>query len=65
MTSWEEGELGGRRRSVGIGRTRSAENMFDELNYQWGWTGYVTLNLKRSQLMVPLVALVYNRREVF
>jgi hypothetical protein len=37
-----------------------AENMFDELKNQWGWTGYTTKDLKRSQLMARLVALNYN-----
>ena len=37
-----------------------AENMFDELKNQWGWTGYTTRDTKRSQLMARLVALVYN-----
>ena len=37
-----------------------AENMFDELKNQWGWSGYTTQDLKRSQLMARLVGLVYN-----
>jgi hypothetical protein len=37
-----------------------AENMFDELKNQWGWTGYTTKDLKRSQLMARLVGLTYN-----
>jgi len=34
--------------------------MFDELKNQWGWSGYTTQDLKRSQLMARLVGLVYN-----
>lgn len=37
-----------------------AENIFDELKNQWGWTGYTTQDLKRSQLMARIVALVFN-----
>jgi hypothetical protein len=37
-----------------------AENMFDELKNQWGWTGYTTKDRKRSQLMARLVGLTYN-----
>ena len=42
-----------------------AENMFDELKNQWGWTGYTTRDTKRSQLMARLVALVYNWWGIF
>ena len=34
-----------------------AENLFDELKNQWGWTGFTTQDLKRSQLMAWIVAL--------
>jgi hypothetical protein len=42
-----------------------SENMFDELKNQWGWTGFSTQDLKRSQLMARLVALVYNWWSLF
>jgi len=37
-----------------------AENIFDELKNQWGWTGFATQDLKRSRLMARMVALIYN-----
>ena len=37
-----------------------AENQFDELKNQWGWRGFSTADLKRSQLMARIVALVFN-----
>ena len=37
-----------------------AENVFDELKNQWGWTGFTTHDLRRSQLMARIVALVFN-----
>lgn len=37
-----------------------AENVFDELKNQWGWTGFTTQDLKRSQLMARIVALIFN-----
>jgi hypothetical protein len=37
-----------------------AENNFDELKNQWGWTGYTTRDLKRSRVMAGVIALVYN-----
>lgn len=37
-----------------------AENIFDELKNQWAWTGFTTQDLKRSQLMARIVALVFN-----
>ena len=33
-----------------------AENVFDELKYQWGWTGFTTDDHQRCQI----TALVYN-----
>jgi len=38
-----------------------AENLFDELKNQGGWTGFSTQDLKRSQLM----ALIYNWWTIF
>ncbi len=37
-----------------------AENVFDELKNQWAWTGFTTHDLRRSQLMARIVALVFN-----
>ena len=37
-----------------------AENNFDELKNQWGWSGYTTRDMKRSQIMVRVIAQVYN-----
>jgi len=42
-----------------------AENLFDELKNQWGWTGFSTQDLKRSQLMARMVALIYNWWSIF
>lgn len=42
-----------------------AENMFDELKNQWGWTGFSTADLKRSQLMARMVALIFNWWSIF
>ncbi len=37
-----------------------AENVFDELKNQWGWRGFTTRDLKRSQLMALIVAQIFN-----
>lgn len=37
-----------------------AENIFDELKNQWGWGGFVTKDLLRSQIMARIIAQVYN-----
>lgn len=37
-----------------------AENNFDELKNQWGWTGFTTRDLQRSRVMAGVIALVYN-----
>ncbi len=37
-----------------------SENHFDELKNQWGWGGFVTQDLKRSQIMARIIAQVYN-----
>ena len=37
-----------------------AENNFDELKNQWGWTGFTTRDLKRSRVMAGVIGLVYN-----
>ena len=36
------------------------ENVFDELKNQWGWGGFVTRDLLRSQIMARVIAQVYN-----
>ena len=38
----------------------TSENHFDELKRQWGWGGFVTQDLKRSQIMARIVAQIYN-----
>ena len=58
VTSWEEKELMAVAQAY---RDRAdTENMFDELKNQWGWTGFSTQDLKRSQLMARMVALIFN-----
>lgn len=42
-----------------------AENPFDELKNQWGWSGYTTRDLKRCQIMARHTALIYNWWLVF
>ena len=37
-----------------------AENIFDELKNQWGWSGFTTQCLAPCRLMANLVALIYN-----
>jgi hypothetical protein len=36
------------------------ENGFDELKNQWGWGGFTTKDMHRSELTARVVALVYN-----
>jgi hypothetical protein len=36
------------------------ENGFDELKNQWGWGGFTTQDMHRSQITARAVALVYN-----
>jgi hypothetical protein len=56
VTSWEEKELLAVAQAY---RDRAdTENMFDELKNQWGWTGFSTQDLKRSQLKARMVALI-------
>ncbi|MBA2727561.1 MAG: transposase [Parachlamydiaceae bacterium] len=42
-----------------------SENVFDELKNQWGWGGFVTQDLLRSQIMARIVAQVYNWWSLF
>lgn len=37
-----------------------AENIFDELKNQWGWSGYCTQDIFRSQVMTRIIAIIYN-----
>lgn len=41
------------------------ENNFDELKNHWGWGGFNSRKLKRTQIMMRLVGLVYNWWNVF
>jgi hypothetical protein len=41
------------------------ENVFDEIKNQWGWTGFVTHDLKRCRIIARLIALIYNWWNVF
>jgi len=36
------------------------ENSFDDLKNQWGWGGFTTQDVKRSQFMARIVALTAN-----
>ena len=42
-----------------------AENNFDELKNHWGWGGFVTKDLKRTQIMARITAQVYNWWTIF
>jgi hypothetical protein len=47
-------------------RDRSdAENNFDELKNQWGWSGFTTQDLKRCQIMARIIAQGYNWWSLF
>jgi hypothetical protein len=37
-----------------------AENIFDELKNQWGWTGFTTQDLQRCQTLARIIGLIYN-----
>jgi len=41
------------------------ENNFDELKNQWGWGGYTTQDIKSSQLMSRMIALIYDWWNLF
>ncbi len=38
----------------------AAENIFDELKNQWGWTGFTTHDLRRCQILARMIAVTYN-----
>lgn len=63
VTNWEEKEM---LAIAQVYRDRGdAENQFDELKNQWGWRGFTTQDLKRSQLMARIVALIHNWWSIF
>lgn len=63
VTTWDESEV---LAIAQMYRDRGdAENMFDELKNQWGWTGFTTQDHKRSQLMARIVALIFNWWSLF
>lgn len=63
VTNWEETDLLAVSQMY---RDRGdAENQFDELKNQWGWRGYATADLKRSQLMARMVGLFFNWWSIF
>jgi len=41
------------------------ENALDELKNQWGWGGFTSRELKQTQLMARIVALIYNWWNIF
>lgn len=41
------------------------ENIIDEMKNQWGWGGFMSRELKRTQLMARIVSLVYNWWNIF
>ena len=42
-----------------------AENLFDELKNQWGWGGFVTQDMKRTQITARITGIVYNWWSLF
>jgi hypothetical protein len=42
-----------------------AENNFDELKNQWGWSGFTTQDRNRCQMMARMTALIYNWWTIF
>jgi hypothetical protein len=58
VTSWPEQDM---LAIAQMYRDRAdAENVFDELKNQWGWTGFTTQDVRRSQMMARIIALVFN-----
>ena len=37
-----------------------AENPYDELKNQWGWSGFVTKDIRRCRVVALIISLVYN-----
>ncbi|OVE82661.1 hypothetical protein BVY04_00330 [bacterium M21] len=56
-------------RPVALGQSyrdrADCENCLDELKNQWGWGGFTSQELKRTQLMASIVALIYNWWNIF
>lgn len=42
-----------------------AENVFDEIKNQWGWSGYTTHDLARCRVIARIGALVFNWWSIF
>jgi hypothetical protein len=42
-----------------------AENIFDELKNQWGWTGFTTHDVRRCQILARTIAVIYNWWSLF
>jgi hypothetical protein len=42
-----------------------AENIFDELKNQWGWTGFTTHDVRRCQILARSIAVIYNWWSLF
>jgi len=42
-----------------------AENIFDELKNQWGWTGFTTQDIRRCQILARTIAVIYNWWSLF
>ena len=42
-----------------------AENIFDELKNQWGWTGFTTQDVHRCQILARTIAVIYNWWSLF
>jgi hypothetical protein len=63
VTTWAETDV---KAIAQLYRDRGdAENQFDELKNQWGWRGFSTADLKRSQLMARIVALIFNGWSIY
>lgn len=41
------------------------ENVIDELKNHWGWSGFTTADLKRTQIMARMITQVYNWWTIF
>lgn len=42
-----------------------SENNFDELKNHWGWSGFITQDLKRTHMMAKIIAIIYNWWSLF
>lgn len=58
VTSWEEKEIDGRR--AGLSRPGGHGKHVRRVEESVEWTGFSTQDLKRSQLMARMVALIFN-----